>query len=120
MGNAVIEQFEKDNVVCPLKFRHGLFTAGAIDNIDFDTSSGTAMSSFHGTAASLHQKVPQKDAGEKRNITIKFSNNKKLKKLPDYYTDIPAANLLPKIKMTETIKIPVKTSNANGMEDDKE
>ena len=118
LGNAAIEQFEKDNVVCPLKFRHNLFTVGAIDYIDVDTSSATAMSSFHGTAASLHQKVPQKDAGEKRNITTEFSNNK-LNKLPDYYTDIPAAYLPPKIKMTETTKIPVKTSNANGMEDDK-
>ena len=38
-GNATIEQFEKDNVICPLKFRHSLFTVGAIDNIDVGTSS---------------------------------------------------------------------------------
>ena len=56
---------------------------GAIDIIDADTSSATAMSSFHGTVASLEQKVSQKDTGEKRNITTEFSNNKKLKKLPD-------------------------------------
>ena len=79
----------------------------------------TAMSSFHGTVTFLHQKVRQKDAGEKRNITTEFSNNKKLKKLPDYYTDVSAAYLLPKIKMTETTKIRVKSSNANKMEDDK-
>ena len=76
LGNAAIGQFEKDNVVCPLKFRHSLFIVGAIDNIDVDTSSATAVSSFHGTAASYHQKVPQKDAGEKRNITTEFPNNK--------------------------------------------
>ena len=38
-GNATIEQFEKDNVICPLKFWHSLFTVGAIDNIDVGTSS---------------------------------------------------------------------------------
>ena len=120
MGNAATEQFEKNNILCPIKFRHSLFTMGAIDNTDVDTSSATAMSSFHGTVASLLQKVPQKDAGEKRNITTEFTNNKKLKKLPNYYTDIPAAYLPPKIKMTEATKILVKTSSANEMEDDKE
>ena len=118
MGNAAIEQFEKDHIVCSIKFRHSLFTIGAIGNTDVDTSFATAMSSFHGAVATLHQKVPLKGAGEKRNITTEFSNNK-LNKLPDYYTDIPAAYLPPKIKMTETTKIPVKTSNANAMEDDK-
>ena len=93
---------------------------GAIDNIDVVASFATAMSSFHGTAASLYQKVLQKDAGEQRNIKTEFSNNKNLKKLQDYYTDAPAAYLPPKIKMTETTKIPVKTSNANDMKDDKE
>ena len=93
---------------------------GAIDNIDVVASFATGMSSFHGTAASLHQKVPLKDAGEQRNITTEFSNNKNLMKLQGYYTDVPAAYLPPKIKMTETTKISVKTSNANGMKDDKE
>ena len=93
---------------------------GAIDNIDVVASFATGISSFHGTAASLHQKEPQKDSGEQRNITTEVSNNKNLKKLQDYYTNVPAAFLPTKIKMTETTKIPVKTSNANDMKDDKE
>ena len=90
LGNTAIEQFEKDNVACPLKFRHNLFKVGAIDSIDVYTSSATEMSLFHGTAASLHQNVPKKEAGEQRNIKTEFSNNKKLK-FSDYYTDVPAA-----------------------------
>ena len=90
LGKAAIEQFENNDVTCPLT-RHSLFTVGAINNIGVDTSSNTAMSSFHGTAASLDQKVSQKNAGKQRNIATEFSNNKKLKKLPDYYTDVPAA-----------------------------
>ena len=81
MGSVATAQFEKDGVVCPLKFRHSLFTMEAIDNINVDTSPVTAMSLFHGTAASFHQKVSRKDAGEQRNMTTNFSNNKKLKKL---------------------------------------
>ena len=78
------------------------------------------MSSFHGLALSLHQKAPQNDAGEQRNITAEFSNNENLKKLQDYYTDLPAAQLPLKIKMTETTKRLVKTLNENDMKDDKE
>ena len=48
-----------------------------IDNNDVDTSSATAMSSFHETATSLLQK----NASEKRNITSEFSNNIQLKML---------------------------------------
>ena len=95
---------------------------GAIGNIDVDTSSATAMSTFHGTAASLHQKIPQKDAIEQRNVTTEFSTNKKLKKFPDYYIDIPAAYLPSKIKMAETTQIAAKASkeNGNGIENDKQ
>ena len=64
-----------------------------IDNINVDAFSATAMSSSHGIAASLHQKVPQKEAGVQANMKTKFSNNKKLKKLPDSYTDVLAAYL---------------------------
>ena len=45
------------------------------------------MLSSHWTAASFHQKVPQKDASEQRNITTEFLNNEKLKKLQYPYTD---------------------------------
>lgn len=66
-----------------------------IDNINVDAFSATAMSSSHRTAASLHQKVPQKDARVQTNIKTKFSNNKKLKKLLDSYNDVLAAYLPP-------------------------
>lgn len=43
------------NVVCPRALHTGDFTVGAVDNIDHDTSSYTAKTSFHGTAMSLMQ-----------------------------------------------------------------
>ena len=102
LGNAA--SLKKDNVIYPLRFRLSLFTVGAIENIHVNTSFATAMSSFHGTAASLNQKVPQKYAGEQRNITTEFTNNKMLKTLPDYYTDLPAAYLPPKIEIAKARK----------------
>ena len=76
LGNTAINKlFEKDKVICQLKFQHNLFTMGAIDNTDVDTSSVTAMLSFHGTATSLRQKVLQNNACQQRYIITEFSNN---------------------------------------------
>ena len=73
LENTAIKQFEKDEVV-HLDF--DILQLRAIDNIDIATSFAIAMSPFNGTAALLHQKLLQEDAGEQRNITTKFSNNK--------------------------------------------
>ena len=51
---SMYKQFETDGVVCPSNMRKGLFTAGAMDNIDHNPSSTTAESSFHGTGISIH------------------------------------------------------------------
>ena len=56
LGNTAIENFEKDGVVCPRIMRFNHFTVAAVDNIDVNPTSSQAMSSLHGTAASLHQK----------------------------------------------------------------
>jgi len=69
--------------------RHGLFTIGAIDNIDVNPSSSTAMSSFHGTAASLHQKVATNANQIEELEKLTLSTDKFLKQLPDEYTEIP-------------------------------
>ena len=53
---AVCEYFRKKSVVCPAQLRKGLFTVGAIDNLDHNPSSTTAKDSFHSTggAAIVH------------------------------------------------------------------
>ena len=45
----VCEDFRKKGVVCPIQLCKGLFTVGALDNIDHNPSSTTAKDSFHGT-----------------------------------------------------------------------
>ena len=120
MRNTAIEQFDKDKVIWPLKFRHNLYTVGAIGNIDVDTSCATKLPSFHGTAGWVHSKLLQKDACEQRNIRGQFSSNEKLNKLPDHYNVITGAYIPFKITILEKTKTPVKISKANRMEDDKE
>ena len=64
-----------------------------------------------------YAKSNAKNVGKQRNNTTEFSNKKRLKKLPDHYTDVLAAYLPPKITMPERSKLPVKISKANGMKD---
>ena len=53
LGTAVCNRFQQDGVVCPLNLNCGLFTVGALDNIDYNPSSTTAKGSFHDTGTSL-------------------------------------------------------------------
>ena len=50
---AVSEQFE--GVVAPACLRKGLFTVGALDNLDHNPSSTAAVNAFHGTGISFPQ-----------------------------------------------------------------
>lgn len=49
------ERYNEEGAVCPTNLLKGVFTTGAADNIDHDTSSTTAQTCFHGTAISLMQ-----------------------------------------------------------------
>ena len=52
---AVCEWFLEDGIVVPAYLSKGLFTIGALDSLDYNPSSTTATSSFHGTGLSLFQ-----------------------------------------------------------------
>ena len=45
--SSLCEQFIHNDVVCPDSWKKSLFTVGAIDNIDHNLTSMTALSSFH-------------------------------------------------------------------------
>ena len=49
MGNAAIDVYESEGVICPLNLRYDPFTTAAVDNIDVNPSSSTAISAFPGT-----------------------------------------------------------------------
>ncbi|KAK3889182.1 hypothetical protein Pcinc_006754 [Petrolisthes cinctipes] len=87
------ERFREDGVVAPACLRKGLFTVGALDNLDHNPSSTTSQSSFHWTGISLFQLPTKTEAGVNRPpITIPPSGNAK-HSLPDSYAFVPAVAL---------------------------
>ncbi len=50
LAGAVCKQFEQQDLVCPFSLRRGLFTVGALDNINHNPSATTAQGAFHSTA----------------------------------------------------------------------
>ena len=48
-----VKIFKKIGIVVPAWLRRGLLTVGALDNLDYNPSSTTALGSFHGTGISL-------------------------------------------------------------------
>lgn len=92
IASGVIAQFE-EGVVAPICLRKGLFTVGALDNIDHNPSSTTAMNAFHGTGISLFQFPTRATLGETRSlVTTSFSRSKQ-HFLPDSYAVVPAVAL---------------------------
>ena len=100
IATAVCEQFEEDGVVAPACLRKGLFTVGALDNLDHNPSSTTSLNSFHGTGISLFQFPTRNDPGESRSpVIIPPSGDKH--SLPDYYACVPAVAMT-----TSAISVP--------------
>ena len=58
LGNGVCQQYQTENVVCPLKLRKELFTVAAVDNIDHNPSSTTAKDSDEGSLPEIVQYGP--------------------------------------------------------------
>ena len=52
IATSTCERFKEDGVVSSACLRKGLFTVGALDNLDHNPSSTTSQSSFHGTGIS--------------------------------------------------------------------
>jgi len=51
----ILFRYREQNLVCPPSLSYDVFTCAAVDNIDHNTSSTSAKSSFHGTAITLSQ-----------------------------------------------------------------
>ena len=95
IATSACERFEDDGVVVPSCLSKGLFTVGAIDNLDHNPSSTTSVTSFHGTGISLFQLPTKTNSGERRPpITIPPSGGRRTT-LPDSYSTVPAVALKP-------------------------
>ena len=82
IANSVCTQFENDGVVCPPKLRGGLFTTAAVDNIDHNPSSTSAM--IRSTEQlSLLRSIQQVRYLESIGESIQFNPIHQLLKLPE-------------------------------------
>ena len=70
LGEAVVQRYLEEGVVCPPIMRKGIFTKSAVDNIDHNPSATTAMSSFQGTGISLFQHPMEDSQGEDRSLVL--------------------------------------------------
>ena len=112
LATAVCEDFRDKGVVVPAQLRCGVFTAGALDNLDHNPSSTTAEGSFHGTGISLFQFPTSSNLGEKQNdITLPSADTKKNHQLPDSFTTVPAMVL-----KTANVAVP-QLSNVSAPKD---
>ena len=91
LAKAVCKLFEDQKLFCPPILRRGLFTVGALDNIDYNPSATTATGSFHGTGIIIFQFPTWNNPGIARAPFVLDSNsNPSLKySLPDNYINVP-------------------------------
>ena len=93
---------------------HGLFTVGALDNLDHNPSSTTAKDSFHGTGISLFQFPTKLSTGYPRaQPTLKLLTTAKRNKLPESYTTVPAVVFKKESTAVPDVSISVSSANAS-------
>ena len=114
IANGVCQRFRVEYVVCPPKLRRGLFTTGAVDNIDHIPSSATAKDSFQGTGISLMQHPSHTHGGIDRGVPVisqDGSSTKLVTPLPSAYTSVPPTSLRAKEFTVPAVQGPVWPSN---------
>ena len=92
LAATLCKRFEQEGLVCPANLRKDLFTVGALDNIDHNTSSTTAKGALHGTAMSIFQFPTLSNPGVCREPIVIVSGDSHKFSLPDQYTCVPAVS----------------------------
>ena len=110
LAHNISKQFQTEGVVCPPSLRHGLYTVGALDNIDHNPSSTAAEGSLHGTAISVMQHRKDDNEGEERPIVFKQGPFVEPVSLQDSFAVVPACSLNP----ATTSVPPATTKDAAG------
>ena len=92
IATSTSERFIEDGIVSPA--RKGLFTVGALDNLDHNPSATTSQSSFHGTGISLFQLPTKEKPGMARQpVTIPPLSGSRRPSLPHNCAIVPAVSL---------------------------
>ena len=113
LATSLCNHFKSVGVVCPLSLQSGLFTFGAIDNLDHDPSSTMTQGSFHGAGISLFQ-FPKQDsdvsqpAVQRINLCSARSASRDIT-LPDTYSSVPPVSM-------KTSEVNVPATSQAGVE----
>jgi len=91
LANRICARFEVVSGICPPPLRAGLFITAAMDNIDHNPGSATAVDAFHGTGISLVQHYGPNDEGaDIEGCDDEMSGlGKTVRPLPASYTSLP-------------------------------
>lgn len=120
LATSVCDHFKSVGVVCPLALQRGLFTVGAIDNIDHNPSSTTAQGSFHGTGISLFQ-FPKQDSEVSQQAVqgVSLCATKTTSRditLPDEYSSVPPVSIkTSEVNVPPTGRAGVETPGSNQL-----
>ena len=93
LAKSLCTRFKEDGCVSPACLRKGIFSVGALDNIDHNTSSTTSFSSFHGTGISIFQFPTESVPGEIRPSLVVPPPGTEHQGLPESYATVPTVAL---------------------------
>ena len=95
--------YRENGVVCPPSIQNGMFTSAAIDNIDHNPSSSTALSAFHGTSISIFQHPKIMRGQTQLQLENDIEKSSVPLELPSYYTEIcPTKSKIPEYPLQRT------------------
>ena len=86
-------RFKEDRCVSPACLRKEIFSGGALDNIDHNSSYTTSVSSFHGTGISIFQFPTETVPGEIRPPLVVLPPGTEHQGLLESYATVPTVAL---------------------------
>lgn len=93
LARSLCERYKEDGCVAPACLRKGLFSVGALDNLDHNPSSTTSVSLFHGTGISIFQFPMESVPGESRSPIVVPPPATEDQGLPESYVTVPTVAL---------------------------
>ena len=117
VAKSVVEKTIEEGCVAPLSLKKDLFSVGALDNIDHNTSATTAMSSFHGTGISVFQFLTEDNPRVSRQPDEGLDLQLDTLSLPGSYSIVPPTELkTTSIKVPPRNQKPIESSLVENME----
>ncbi|KAH3857789.1 hypothetical protein DPMN_100404 [Dreissena polymorpha] len=107
LGDAAVNRYKNEGVVCSFILRTNIFTTAAMDNIDHNPSATMASTSFHGTSISVFQHATAENEGDLRETNPVDSKARKVPELPDSFANIHPACFTQKQPSPSIVEVPL-------------